>query len=166
MARGGYRAGGGRPPGIKETKPRRRKKPSGDSDQVKIRQMLAMGIRAKARMYQEFLHRVGRDENLSITEKKMMLTLGEELTAEIGEKPPESGGVAEDLTPLDLMLRGMRDPNEPKETRYRLAIAAAPFCHSRVGEGIGKKEGKAEKAKVAGAGRFRASSPPQIKLVK
>lgn len=71
------------------------------------------------------------------------------------------------LTPLEYMLRVMRDPREPMELRCRMAIAAAPFCHPRKGEvGSGKKEAAGEKAKIAGLGKFRASASPQIKLVK
>lgn len=72
---------------------------------------------------------------------------------------------AENLTPLDYMLREMNKTGEPKERRDRLAIAAAPFCHPRKGEGTGKKEEKADRAKAAGAGKFAASKPPQLKVV-
>jgi phage terminase small subunit len=62
------------------------------------------------------------------------------------------------------MLRIMRDPNEDKDRRARMAIAAAPFCHARKGEGSGKED-KAERARVAGAGKFSPSKPP-LSLVK
>jgi len=174
MARGGYRPNSGpkkgakyRPRAGKKTKPtpRKPKPPIEPTEADKIRQMLAMGTKVSARLYQEFLQRVGRGEKLTLAEKKMMEKLGEELAAEInGEKAPEAVEAGE-MSPLELMLKGMRDPNEPKETRYRLAIAAAPFVHPRKGEGQGKKEDKAERAKQAGAGRFRASAPPQLKVV-
>jgi hypothetical protein len=44
-----------------------------------------------------------------------------------------------------------------------MAIAAAPFCHVRKGEGAGKKEEKADRAKAAGSGKF-ASRPMPLKL--
>jgi len=165
MAKGGYRAGAGRKKGTKNKKPRKGSAASIETEQIKG--LLSVGRKAKARFYQEYLIRVantdGKQAPLSISEKKLMVNLGEELAAEIGEKAP--GGVAEDLTPLELMLRGMRDPNEPKETRYRLAIAAAPFVHPRKGEGQGKKDEKNERAKAAGSGKFRASAPPMLKVV-
>jgi len=167
MSRGGYRVGGGRPKGIVETRPRRRKKPAGDSDQAKIRQTLSVGIKAKAKLYQEFLRRIGRNENLTLTEKKLMLKLGDELAAEIGEKPPESVETGEKLKPLAFMLRVMNDATEPRDRRDRMAIAAAPYVHPRKGEvGTGKKEDKMDRARTAGAGKFRASPSPSIKLVK
>lgn len=69
------------------------------------------------------------------------------------------------MLPLEYMLKVMNDEKEPKERRDRMAIAAAPFCHSRKGEGAGKKDEKAEKAKQAGAGRFAPGRPP-LALVK
>jgi hypothetical protein len=69
------------------------------------------------------------------------------------------------LTPLDFMLKVMRDPTEDNNRRDKMAALAAPFCHPRKGEGLGKKEEKESKAKTAGAGRFSASQPP-LKVVK
>ncbi|MFH2076937.1 MAG: hypothetical protein ABIJ57_16625 [Pseudomonadota bacterium] len=139
--------------------------PPEPTDADKIRAMLAMGTKVRARMYSEFLQQVGKGEKLSLAEKRMMEKIGEELAAEVnGEKPPVTvDGKTE--TPLEFMLRIMNDPNEPEEFRARMATSAAPFCHARVGEGVGKKEDKVDRAKQAGAGRFRASAPPQLKVV-
>jgi hypothetical protein len=164
MAKGGYRPGGGRPKGIVETRPQRRKKPRGDNDQVKIREILSVGIKAKARMYQDLLQRVGRNESLTITEKRMFLKLGEELTAAVGEKPPETVTDGKTETPLEFLLRVMNDPNEPRERRDRAAIAACPYVHPRRGEG-GKKDDQKEKAARASSGKFAAGRLP-LKLVK
>jgi len=171
--RGGYRPNSGpkkgakyRPRAGKKPKPtpRKPKPPIEPTEADKIRQMLAMGTKVSARLYQEFLHRVGRGEKLTMAEKKLMEKIGAELAAEVnGEKPLTVQGETE--TPLEFMLRIMNDPNEPEEFRARMAVSSAPFCHARVGEGLGKKEEKNERAKTAGAGRFRASAPPQIKLV-
>jgi hypothetical protein len=176
MARGGYRPNSGPKKGAKyrprkrkepkEPKPDRKEKaPPDTSDADKIRQMLAMGTKVRARMNQEFLQRVGRGEKLTLAEKKMMEKIGAELAAEVnGEKAPVTvDGKIE--TPLEFMLRIMNDPNEPEEFRARMACAAAPFMHPRKGEGAGKKEEKNVRAKTAGAGRFRASAPPQLKVV-
>jgi len=73
---------------------------------------------------------------------------------------------SENLTPLEFMLKIMRDPQEDEDRRARMAIAAAPFCHPRKGEGAGKKEEKAGKAQQAASGKFAAGRPPNIKLVK
>ena len=34
--------------------------------------------------------------------------------------------------PLEFMLEVMRDPNESDDLRFRMAVAAAPFCHARL----------------------------------
>lgn len=74
---------------------------------------------------------------------------------------------AENMTPLAYMLKVMNDPNEKDNARKdRMATAAAPYCHPRKGEaGTGKKDEQADKAKIAGAGRFAPSRQP-IALVK
>ncbi len=176
MSRGGYRPNSGpkkgakyRPRKGKEPKPgepKAKKASPEPTDADKIRAMLAMGTKVRARMYQEFLARVGRGEKLTLAEKKMMEKIGEELAAEVnGEKPPATIETGETVTPLELILKGMNDPNESKETRYRLAIAAAPFVHPRKGEGLGKKDEKNERAARAGSGKFRSSAPPLLKVV-
>ena len=63
------------------------------------------------------------------------------------------------------MLKVMNDPHEDKDLRARMAVSAAPYIHVRKGEGIGKKEDKNDRAKVAAAGKFAPGKPP-ISLVK
>jgi phage terminase small subunit len=62
--------------------------------------------------------------------------------------------------PLDYMLRIMNDPRANQARRDRMAIAAAPFMHARVGE-TGKKDEKQKRAKTAGEGKFSSAEPPQ-----
>ena len=71
---------------------------------------------------------------------------------------------AENLDPLTYMLRVMNDPTADKERRDRMAVAAAPYCHDRKGEG-GKKDERAERAARAASGKFAPGSPP-IRVVK
>jgi len=78
----------------------------------------------------------------------------------------QSEADAANMTPLDYMLMVMRDPNADDVRSDRMAIAAAPFIHSRKGEGFGKKEERDERAKKASAGKFAPSSPPTLKAVK
>ena len=162
MARGGFRPGAGRKKGSKDTKPRKGSPKSVEQD--KIREMLSFGTKAKAKFYQEFLFRVSKGEKLSIAEKKLMEKLGAELAAEV-DGDQQKTGTAEDLEPLAYMLKVMNDPNEDKDLRARMAIAAAPFVHARKGEGQGKKQDKDDAAKAAGAGKYRPSAPP-LKRVK
>ena len=157
MSRGGYRPGAGRKKGTKDAKPRKGSPRSVEQD--KIREMLAYGTKARARFYQEFLVRMGKGEKLSIAEKKLMEKLGAELAAEVDGDQPKTE-TAEELDPLTYMLKIMNDPNEDKEARARMAIAAAPYVHPRKGEGAGKKQDKDDRAKVAGKGKFGAGAPP------
>jgi len=73
---------------------------------------------------------------------------------------------AANLEPLEYMLLVMNDSLADAGRRDRMAIAAAPFIHSRKGEGAGKKDEQADRAKAAGAGRFSASAPPKLAVVK
>jgi hypothetical protein len=161
MGRGGYRPGAGRKKGQKDTKPRKGSAAAVEAEKIKA--MLAMGVKAKARFYQEFLIRVSKGDKLSIAEKKLMDKLAGELATETKDNFPN--GETEELDPLTYMLKVMNDPNEDKEMRARMATAAAPYVHARKGEGQGKKDDKADKAKAAGAGKFAPSKPP-LKMVK
>ena len=76
----------------------------------------------------------------------------------------EASAVAENMTPLEYMLKVMRDPRENADRRDRMAIAACPFCHVRKGESNGKAD-KMNRATIAGAGKFAPMKPP-LKLVK
>lgn len=90
-----------------------------------------------------------------------------QLNLDILETLPEAivNAGAEKIDPLAYMLKVMNDPREDPARRDRMAIAAAPFVHARKGEGQGKKEDKADRAKAAGSGKFAPSRPP-LKIVK
>lgn len=60
--------------------------------------------------------------------------------------------------PLEYMLKVMRDPNTDAFLRAKMAVAAAPYVHAKLGE-QGKKEKKDEAAKKLSS-RFGASAPP------
>lgn len=72
---------------------------------------------------------------------------------------------AAEMEPLDYMKKVMRDENADPERRDRMAVAAAPYCHSRKGEGAGKKDEQGARARAAGAGKFAAGKAP-LKVVK
>lgn len=72
-------------------------------------------------------------------------------------------------TPLEYMLRIMRDPTQPVARRCKMAIAAAPYCHpnlSRVPaeERLGKKEQQSIAADEAAEGKF-APAPTPLRLI-
>ena len=160
MARGGYRPGAGRPKGSKgKAKPSEKAKPD-QTDAEKIKQMLSLGAKAKARFYQEFLIRVSKGEKLTVAEQKAMTKLGDELAADGTEKKPTKSKRGKKLDPLAYMLQVMNDEGEDPDMRARMAIAAAPYIHSRAGESAGKKQEKADRAKKAGAGKFAQGKAP------
>ena len=68
------------------------------------------------------------------------------------------------ISPLEYMLRIMRDPEIEPNRRDRMALAAASFMHNRVGE-TGKKVSKEEKAREVGQGKFSPSRAP-LRAVK
>lgn len=84
-------------------------------------------------------------------------TTNEEIKQEVSSAVSSS-----DITPLEYMLKVMRDETQPKDRRDRMAALAAPFCHSRAGEKGGKKQEREAAAKEAGKGRFGAMSGPKV----
>jgi len=167
MASGGYRPGAGRKKGSKDKKlrkPSKSRKPA-NTEKQKLEKMLALDKKAKASFYQEYLQRVSKGERLTIQEKKLMNTLGVELAAGLNEDD-KTNAKAENLDPLAYMLKVMNDPVVELDRRDRMAIAAAPYCHSRKGEG-NKKEERGERARKAAKGRFAgAKAPVRLKSVK
>lgn len=90
--------------------------------------------------------------------KEMELELGEDLEDGV---PPIQGT----LTPLEYMLKIMNDPNEPKDLRARMAVAAAPYLHERADTTAGKKTKKEEKqeaAEEASEGKFAPVTAPRL----
>jgi phage terminase small subunit len=61
------------------------------------------------------------------------------------------------------MLRVMNDPSVDPARRDRMATAAAPFVHAKVGEG-GKKDQQADAAQKAAVGRFAPPPAPSKAL--
>lgn len=154
MGRGGYRPGAGRKKGKKT-----------DIEKNPSKLVLLSKAEEFAVFYKGILDRAAKGKKPTASETQQMQKLAAELT-----KTYEAGGEnenkpIEELLPLDYMLKVMNDPDDDKNRRDRMAIAAAPFCHARKGEGLGKKEEKENKAKQAGSGRF-AASPAPLKVVK
>ncbi|WP_143070408.1 hypothetical protein [Luteibacter sp. UNC138MFCol5.1] len=81
--------------------------------------------------------------------------------------PPPSDPVFEGevlpakMSPLEYMLHVMNNPRAEGERRDRMAVAAAPYVHGKMGE-QGKKAAKdAAAAAVGGGSRFGAAPPPR-----
>lgn len=159
MPRGGYRPGAGRKKGTKDRA--QRKTRPGDDEKRKIREMLAYDPKAKARFYQEYLVRVSKGETLTTAEKKFMMALAQDLSAELTDDEREEA-TAENLSPLDFLRKVMMDGKEDMNKRMRAAEILAKYEQP---EKRGKKEEKADRAKVAGSGKFAPSKPP-LALVK
>jgi hypothetical protein len=81
------------------------------------------------------------------------------------ERPPEPPQPTDDaeLSPLDYLLKVMRNPSASESQRMQAAIQAAPYCHAKRADAP-KKDAKAEAAKKAVRGRF-APAPAPLKLV-
>ena len=136
MPSGGYRPGGGRPKGAKDSKPRKPRKTTRkarppkptDEEREKIRKMMTFDLKAKAAMYQDFLVKISKGGKLTLAEKRVMLKLSAELAGEGNpEKPTAKPEGAERKDPLGYLLDIMNDPEEDAERRFRAAATAAPF---------------------------------------
>lgn len=158
MSSGGLRIGAGRKKGSLDKKPRKVTK---KSDKAKIQELLKLGAKAKARMYQDFLLRISQGEKLSIAEKKMMVGLGEELAKDLTPEEKPADGTTDDLEAADYLRKVWNDTSIDPALRIR---AAEIFVRGD-GEKKGKKEEKSDKAKTAGEGKF-ASMANRLRVVK
>jgi phage terminase small subunit len=157
MARGGYRPGSGRKKGSKS-----KGEIINSEEKAQIEEMLSFSLKAKSKIYADYLNRVKKGEKVSLTEKRLMEKIEAELKSAVSGNKPEKH---DNETPLEYMLRVMNDPKVDSDMRARMATAAAPYVHQRQGEGMGKKEEQDERAKKAGAGRFAPGRAP-LKAVK
>jgi len=115
--------------------------------------------------YKGILARAAQGKKPTAAESQQMQKLAAELTKTYESGGENEGKPIEELLPLDFMLKLMNDKSNDLEMRARMATAAAPYCHARKGETMGKKDEKADRAKSAGQGKFQAGRPP-IALVK
>lgn len=76
-----------------------------------------------------------------------------------------AAALAENITPLEYMLKVMRNPAADPDRRDKMAALAAQYIHPRPTSGTGKKEDREDRAKKAGSGRFAPAAPP-LKVVK
>jgi hypothetical protein len=172
--RGGWH-GGGRPKGSKNSgprkgskayealrkKPRKRKDTPEPTEADKIRTMLSFGMRAKAKMYQEFLQRISKGEPLTTAEKRLMDKIGGELEAELKPAAPKPEGEKTDIEAHEYLRQVWNDPNVETALRIRAAEIIAKGPESK----LGKKDLKDVKAKQAGGGKF-ASMGDRLRVVK
>ncbi len=179
--KGGYRPGSGRPYGAKDSKPRKMttaalKKTEMESARIKdeqwaaqveaeqneqaeqIKQLLTIGQKARLKFYQEFLIRAANKDKkqkpLSVIEMRMMEKIGEEL-AEATKKEKEEI-TTNNLEAGEYLYQVWNDPN----IDLNLRIRAAEIVFRVVGEKKGKKGEAGEKAKSAGAGKFKMGRSP------
>lgn len=163
MGSGGARPGAGRKKGQKDVKPRKGTEAQQEAEQ--IRQLLSLGIKAKAKFYQEFLVRVAnadkKQKPLSIVEKKMMNALGEDLKTGLGDDQKDKEAAVEEVDAADFLRNVWNDP----KIDMALRIRAAEIAVRGAGDKPGKKDEKGERAKEAGKGKYAPSKAP-IALVK
>ncbi|MFZ2631443.1 MAG: hypothetical protein WA081_04785 [Desulfosalsimonadaceae bacterium] len=72
---------------------------------------------------------------------------------------------AENMTPLEYMLKIMCDPSADPDRRDKMAYWAAPYVHPRGVEKKGKKAELKEKAEKVSSGKFATGKPP-LKRIK
>lgn len=77
------------------------------------------------------------------------------------KEPPKQPEKAATRDPLEFLLDVMQGAIDPTREQLRAAIAATQYKHPKKGD-AGKKEGAAEKAKAAAAGKFGAAQPPRL----
>jgi len=77
------------------------------------------------------------------------------------ERPPDPEDLSE-LTPLDYLLKIVRDPTKDEKTRIQAATIAAPYCHPKKGESSAKKEEAEARKQAAATGRFGRRQPPKL----
>jgi hypothetical protein len=159
--KGGARPGAGRKKGQTDRKPRAGTEKRAEYEQ--IQKMLAMGVKAKARFYQEFLIRVANQDKkqkpLSLAEKKLMAQLAVELAEQTGEGKPEAP--TDILGAEEFLKKVWNDPTVDMALRIR----AAEVVHRDEKGPKGKKDEKADKAKAAGGGKY-APAPAPLRVVK
>ena len=149
--RGGARPGAGRPKGRKD-------KPKETAFTLKAREL--------AEHYKALQDKARKGVKPTAAETQRLHTLSAELASALDDQRGGKEAELEDILPLDLMLRYMRDPREDKEFRVRAASLAAPYLHPRAGDGPGKKEDAKERAKKAAAGIYAPGKPPKLEVVK
>lgn len=166
MARGGSRPGAGRPrkdglpPGSAPAK-----RPS----RAKVKATSAVGAPKKSKGVKPVGgYSVGGVKHVDAPKDWPFGTVApesESVPAAGAVEPGASLGEAPDpnLTPLDYLLRVVRDPAAAINLRIQAANIAAPYMHVKKGEG-GKKSAEEEAAKRASTRRFAAAAAP-LKLV-
>lgn len=77
------------------------------------------------------------------------------------KEPPKAPAVVASRDPLEFLLDVMQGTVVPTKEQLRAAVAATQYKHPKKGD-AGKKEGAAEKAKAAAAGKFGAAQPPRL----
>lgn len=79
-----------------------------------------------------------------------------------GTQPPAPPEDLSEMTPLDFLLKVMRDQGEDKGRRMQAASLAAPYCHAKKGEQSAKAREAEARQKAAAEGRFSRRQPPKL----
>ena len=81
------------------------------------------------------------------------------MPADVGAAAAEAG-----LSPMDYLLRVLRDPKVDAVRRDRAAALLLPFAHPKASE-LGKKLTAAERAKIVATGKYAPSEPPKLSII-
>ena len=77
------------------------------------------------------------------------------------KEPAPPPAVVATRDPLEFLLDVMQGTVVPTREQLRAAVAATQYKHAKKGD-AGKKDGAADRAKAAGAGKFAAAQPPRL----
>lgn len=80
-------------------------------------------------------------------------------------RPPKRPCMTVQRDPLEFLLDVMEGRVDPSPAQMQAAIAAAQYMHAKAGSDGKKGQRKQAAAEVAG-GKFKASEPPRLALVK
>ena len=134
----------GRPKGSKDTKPRKPRSDKGKPRKKKLKQKKAAQKTAKK----------------VVLKAKTKDGITKPIPVDIAQEAANA-----DMSPIEYMLKVMRDDGADKDRRDRMAIAAAPYVHKKATEKTGKKTERGKRAKAAAKGRFAPTAAPKLASV-
>ncbi len=152
MARGGFRPGAGR------------KKGSGKKAEVKNLPLLAKAEEIAA-FYSGLMEKARSGQKMTPDDRKQLNALLQDMTLIHGGGEVGPAEQADETKDAKEYLEKLLVSNIDKKTKIQVANILLPFQHPRLGEGKGKKDEKADRAKAAAAGKYAPGKAP-LALVK
>jgi len=154
MARGGFRPGAGR------------KKGSGKKEKQAQASPLLVKAEEIVVFYAGLMEKVRSGQKMTPDDRKQLNALLQDMVHVHGGgqiAPAEPGDETRDAKEYleKLLVSSVID----RKSKIQVANILLPFQHPRVGEGQGKKDEKADRAKAAASGKY-APAPAPLRVVK